>query len=315
MDSTPDRSSGHHVGLRRHAFGRNQDRHRQIARRFEGRRHFVQGNSLCAPPVGDLRWRPPQAVKPWTDVRPATAYGPDCMQQPFPGDAAPLGVPPAEDCLYVNVWAPDGSAGKKLPVMVWIYGGGFVNGGSSPSVYDGTQFAKRGIVFVSFNYRVGRFGFFALSRRSPKRTRRTQGQLRLHGPDRGAPVGAQEYRGLRRRPGERDHLRRIGRRRLGPHADDFADVEGVVPARHHRVGRRPHAADGAALPGSSGPGRYALGRVGGRGVRQEQGNRRRRRRCAGRAPQAVRRRCHVRSQYGGAWAAERMPARWSMARS
>ena len=83
------------------------------------------------------------------------------MQNPFPGDAAPLGVAPAEDCLYANVWIPERAAGRKLPVMVWIYGGGFVNGGSSPTVYDGSQFARRGVVFVSFNYRLGRFGFFA----------------------------------------------------------------------------------------------------------------------------------------------------------
>jgi len=83
------------------------------------------------------------------------------MQVPFPSDAAPLGVKPAEDCLYVNVWAPANPAHGKAPVFVWIYGGGFVNGGSSPAVYDGTAFAKQGVVFVSFNYRLGRFGFFA----------------------------------------------------------------------------------------------------------------------------------------------------------
>jgi para-nitrobenzyl esterase len=102
------------------------------------------------------------------------------MQQPFPGDAAPLGVPAAEDCLYLNVWAPDGSAARKLPVMVWIYGGGFVNGGSSPSVYDGTQFARRGLVFVSFNYRVGRFGFFAfpaLTRENPSEPKGNYGYM------------------------------------------------------------------------------------------------------------------------------------------
>jgi para-nitrobenzyl esterase len=93
-------------------------------------------------------------------VRDATHYGADCMQLPFPGDAAPLGVTPAEDCLYLNVWKP-ARGGKRLPVMVWIYGGGFVNGGSSPEVYDGSRFAEDGIVFVSFNYRLGRFGFFA----------------------------------------------------------------------------------------------------------------------------------------------------------
>jgi para-nitrobenzyl esterase len=129
-----------------------------------------KGVPFAAAPVGELRWRPPQPAKPWARVRPATEYGSDCMQRPFPGDAAPLGTPPAEDCLFVNVWAPAAGA-KKLPVLVWIYGGGFVNGGSSPAVYDGTQFAKRGLVFVSFNYRLGRFGFFAhpaLSKANPQ---------------------------------------------------------------------------------------------------------------------------------------------------
>ena len=120
-----------------------------------------KGIPFAAPPVGDLRWRPPQSAAPWTGTRQATQYGSDCMQLPFPSDAAPLGTPPAEDCLYLNVWTPAHSAKQKLPVMVWIYGGGFVNGGSSPAVYDGAKFAADGIVFVSFNYRLGRFGFFA----------------------------------------------------------------------------------------------------------------------------------------------------------
>jgi para-nitrobenzyl esterase len=120
-----------------------------------------KGIPYAAPPVGDLRWRAPQPAQHWTGVRSAAEYGSDCMQLPFPGDAAPLGTPPAEDCLVLNVWTPPDASGKKLPVMVWIHGGGFVNGGSSPAVYDGTPFAKRGIVFVSFNYRLGRFGYFA----------------------------------------------------------------------------------------------------------------------------------------------------------
>jgi para-nitrobenzyl esterase len=122
-----------------------------------------KGVPFAAPPVGDLRWRAPQPPAAWTAVRPATVYGPDCMQKPFPGDAAPLGVTPAEDCLYANVWTPAGAetAKAKRPVMVWIYGGGFVNGGSSPLVYAGDRFARDGVVLVSFNYRVGRFGFFA----------------------------------------------------------------------------------------------------------------------------------------------------------
>ena len=120
-----------------------------------------KGVPFAAPSVGANRWRAPQPVVPWTGVRKAATYGPDCMQVPFPGDAAPLGVTPAEDCLYVNVWKPAKAAGGKLPVMVWIYGGGFVNGGSSPPEYDGSAFARDGIVLVSFNYRVGNFGFFA----------------------------------------------------------------------------------------------------------------------------------------------------------
>jgi len=119
-----------------------------------------KGMPFAAPPVGELRWRAPQPVTPWSGVRDASTFGHDCMQQPFAKDDAPLTTTPSEDCLYVNVWRPAGSEGKKLPVMVWIYGGGFVNGGSSPAIYDGTRFATGGVIYVSFNYRLGRFGFF-----------------------------------------------------------------------------------------------------------------------------------------------------------
>ncbi|QRO02325.1 carboxylesterase family protein [Archangium violaceum] len=121
-----------------------------------------KGIPFAAPPVGDLRWRPPQPVQEWSGVRQATAFGHDCMQIPFAADAAPLGTSPAEDCLTLNVWrAAEAPKDGKLPVMVWIYGGGFVNGGASPAVYDGSRFARQGVVLVSFNYRLGRLGFFA----------------------------------------------------------------------------------------------------------------------------------------------------------
>ena len=121
-----------------------------------------KGVPFAKPPLGQLRWKPPQPTPKWQGVRNATDYGPDCMQEPFPGDAAPLGVTPKEDCLYLNLWLPEKSAPRKrLPVMVWIYGGGFVNGGASPKVYDGSEFAKDGILLVSFNYRLGNLGFFA----------------------------------------------------------------------------------------------------------------------------------------------------------
>ena len=142
----------------------------QVKGRIEGSVVSFKGIPFADPPVGANRWRAPQPVHPWRVVRQATEYGADCMQNPFPGDAAPLGVTPREDCLYANVWAPATRTSQKLAVMVWIYGGGFVNGGSSPAVYSGSHFAERGVVLISFNYRVGRFGFFAhpaLTRENP----------------------------------------------------------------------------------------------------------------------------------------------------
>jgi para-nitrobenzyl esterase len=121
-----------------------------------------QGVPFAAPPVGALRWRAPQPAPSWSELRPATEFGHDCMQVPDPNDTAPPVTVPDEDCLVLNVWRPaDAAPGAKLPVLFWIHGGGYVNGGSSPAVYDGSALARRGIVFVSANYRLGRFGFFA----------------------------------------------------------------------------------------------------------------------------------------------------------
>ncbi|EQD71093.1 Carboxylesterase type B, partial [mine drainage metagenome] len=123
--------------------------------------------------MGALRWAPPQPVAPWHGVRAALKYGHDCMQILFPGDAAPERTVPKENCLYINVWRPKGAATRNLPVMVWIYGGGFVNGGTSPAVYNGTPFARDGVILVSFNYRLGNFGFFAF----PGLTRADKGKM------------------------------------------------------------------------------------------------------------------------------------------
>lgn len=124
-----------------------------------------KGIPFAAPPVGNLRWRPPQPAARWTGVRQATEFGADCMQRRFgppPAPGAPPASAPSEDCLYLNVWAPASAApGAKLPVMFWIYGGGFVGGSSAMPMTSGTQFAKHGVVLVAANYRVGRFGFFA----------------------------------------------------------------------------------------------------------------------------------------------------------
>jgi para-nitrobenzyl esterase len=120
-----------------------------------------KGIPFAAPPLAALRWRPPRPVGPWSNVRTASAYGQDCIQVPVPGDAAPLGSTLSEDCLYLNVWRAAETSSTKLPVMVWIHGGGYVNGGSSAAIFDGSAFARQGIVLVSINYRLGRFGFFA----------------------------------------------------------------------------------------------------------------------------------------------------------
>lgn len=119
-----------------------------------------RGIPYAKPPVGDLRWRTPQPVEPWKGVRDARHFSADCMQAPFGPSPAQGRHPVAEDCLYLNVWRPATDA-RKLPVMVWIHGGGFVNGGSSSPDSTGEGVAARGAVFVSFNYRLGRFGFFA----------------------------------------------------------------------------------------------------------------------------------------------------------
>ena len=131
-----------------------------------------KGIPFAAPPVGEWRWRPPQKALIWTGVRQATEFGADCMQGRF-GPPPPPGSPPArvpsEDCLYLNVWRP-AVATARLPVMVWIHGGGFVGGSGASPFTSGAQLAKQGVVLVSINYRLGRFGFFAfpaLSRERP----------------------------------------------------------------------------------------------------------------------------------------------------
>ncbi|MDQ7825380.1 MAG: carboxylesterase/lipase family protein [Candidatus Eremiobacteraeota bacterium] len=119
-----------------------------------------KGIPFAAPPVGALRWRPPQPVKPWDGLKDCSAFGPWCPQPKQELIHAEQGRM-SEDCLYLNVWAPAKGGEKKLPVMVWIHGGGCTTGGGAARLYDGKRFARQGIVLVTINYRLGPFGFLA----------------------------------------------------------------------------------------------------------------------------------------------------------
>ncbi len=119
------------------------------------------GIPYAAPPVGSLRWRPPMQVAKWKGVRPATAFGMHCMQPTIYADMIFRDPGISEDCLTLNVWTPAKDKKAKLPVMVWIFGGGFLAGGTSEARQDGAQLASNGVVVVTMNYRLGIFGFFA----------------------------------------------------------------------------------------------------------------------------------------------------------
>lgn len=125
------------------------------------------GVPFAAPPLSDLRWRPPQPVVPWSGTRPATEFSPSCMQRDQTGGFGPWtpeyiipgGV--SEDCLYLNVWTTADTPGDKLPVLFWIHGGGYNSGSGSVPVYEGEALARRGVIVVTVNYRVGVLGFLA----------------------------------------------------------------------------------------------------------------------------------------------------------
>jgi len=125
----------------------------------EGAVNAFLGIPYAAPPVGEMRWKAPAAAAKWNGVRKATSFGARCMQGRIYDDMIFRDPGPSEDCLTLNVWAPANAQGK-LPVMVWIYGGGFQAGGTSEPRQDGKNLAKQGVVVVSMNYRLGVFGFF-----------------------------------------------------------------------------------------------------------------------------------------------------------
>ena len=133
--------------------------------------HVFKGIPYALGPVGERRWKPPVAVPAWRGVRDATAFGPACQQPPAPPSSIYAETYPAmsEDCLSLNIWAPAKARGA--PVFVWIHGGNLMRGSSQQAMFDGAALAKRGIIVVSINYRLGIFGYFAhpaLSAESPE---------------------------------------------------------------------------------------------------------------------------------------------------
>lgn len=150
------------------------------AGRLRGRRMGEGGIFLGIPyaaaPVGPLRWRPPQPVRAWSGVRDALAFGPDAPQLPNPWSRAPR---QDEDCLYLNVWTPAPGAASRLPVLVWLHGGGFAGGSGAEQYCDGARLASEGAVVVTLNYRCGLFGFLAHPALSAESGERVSGNYGL----------------------------------------------------------------------------------------------------------------------------------------
>jgi para-nitrobenzyl esterase len=141
---------------------------------------IFRGIPFAAPPVGDLRWKPPQPVENWTAVRAADKFAASCMQRRVFGDMNFRSSGMSEDCLYLNVWTPKAVAGANLPVLVYFYGGGYIAGDGSEPRYDGETMARKGIVALTVNYRLGVFGFLAhpeLTKESPNHASGNYGLL------------------------------------------------------------------------------------------------------------------------------------------
>ncbi len=143
------------------SFGEERSRVRiesgEVSGVVENYLHIYEGIPYAAPPAGELRWTAPRPPLPWDGLLEAKKFGPACPQAPgkdVPAEAM------SEDCLTLNVWSPARAPGERLPVMVWIHGGGFSKGSARMPVYDGGNLARHGVVVVTFNYRLGYLGFF-----------------------------------------------------------------------------------------------------------------------------------------------------------
>ena len=218
-----------------------------------------KGIPFGAPPVGELRWKEPQPVAKWEGVRKAEQFGNVCVQPSQPNRVPnnvtvdlPDSPKTSEDCLYLNVWTAANRANERLPVMVWIFGGAYTEGGGSSKHNDGENLAKKGVVLVTFNYRLGPFGFFTHPELTKESGHNASGNQALADSIADAAVGQDEHRGVRRRPEQRDDLRRVSRRGHGRRSRRLAGGQGSLPPRdqrERRVDGARHGTDDAARAG------------------------------------------------------------------
>jgi para-nitrobenzyl esterase len=145
----------------------------------DGKVRTFKGIPFAAPPVGDLRWKPPQPAPAWTGVRKAADYPARCMQGRIYSDMVFNDKGPSEDCLYLNLWMPAAPEKTPLPVMVWIYGGGFAAGATSEPRQDAGNLSKKGVMVVTMNYRLGVFGFFSHPELTKESRRKASGNYGL----------------------------------------------------------------------------------------------------------------------------------------
>jgi para-nitrobenzyl esterase len=206
-----------------------------------------EGVPYAAAPVGYLRWRAPEPHANWSGVLTADHFGGNCMQATQEQQANPASAnrksvwtipflipqdPITEDCLYLNVWTGASSSSGRRPVIVWIHGGGFQSGSGSVPLYDGSAMAKKGVVFVTINYRLGVFGFLALRELSGESSHHASGDYGLLDQIAALQMGAAEHRGFRRGSGERDDRRPVGRVLQRQLSRRFSAGQRPVPARH-----------------------------------------------------------------------------------
>ena len=190
-----------------------------------------RGIPYAAPPVGKLRWRAPQPAAHWDGVRKADQFGAICMQPAFRG-ANPTANQPkmSEDCLFLNVWTAATSASERRPVMVWIHPGGYQTGSGSTPGYDGEALAKKGVVLVTINYRLGVFGFFSHPELTKESEHHASGNYGLMDQVAALRMDPEEHCRIWRRSSPRDGFRRFGRISQHFQSHGLAARERFVPA-------------------------------------------------------------------------------------